>query len=157
MKSFLKWIFTKEYILFLAIGFIPLIYKIFQIAFLNSFENAIKILGQMAFIEIIFKIFQETIINPLFKTLGKNDNSDENKNYYAKKLLLFYSITCAIFTIVIFFLIPPIMQISKIPTEILEKTKTFLQIMTFVYGTKIIVQYLYTFNILNKNSKSIFI
>ena len=72
MKRFFKRIYTKEYLLFLAIGFLPLIYKVFQISFLNSFENAIKILGQMAFLEIIFKIFQETIINPLFKILGKN-------------------------------------------------------------------------------------
>ena len=157
MKSFFKRIYTKEYLLFLAIGFLPLIYKVFQISFLNSFENAIKILGQMAFLEIIFKIFQETIINPLFKILGKNDNCDESKNFYAKKLLLVYSIACILFTICIFFLTTPIMKISQVPDEIFNQTKIFLQIMTFVNGTNIIVQYLFTFNIISKDTKNLFI
>ena len=157
MRAFLKRIYTKEYLLFLAIGFLPLIYKVFQISFLNSFENAIKILGQMALLEIIFKIFQETIITPLFKTLGKNDNSEKTKNFYAKKLLLAYSVACTLFSICIFFLIDPIMQVSKIPNEIFCQTKTFLQIMTFVNGINIIVQYLFTFNILSKNTKNLFV
>lgn len=157
MKGLLKRIYTKEYLLFLAIGFLPLIYKVFQIAFLNSFENAIKILGQMALIEIIFKIFQETIINPLFKILGKNDNAEEVKNYFAKKLLIVYSAICFAFTLAIFLLVEPIMNISQIPAEIYVSTKLFLQIMIFVNGINVIVQYLYTFNIINKNTKSIFV
>ena len=157
MKGLLKRIYTKEYLLFLAIGFLPLIYKVFQIAFLNSFENAIKILGQMAIIEIIFKIFQETIINPLFKTLGKNDNDEEVKNYYARKLLIVYSAICLAFTLSIFLLVEPIMNLSQIPAEIFVSTKLFLQIMIFVNGFNVVVQYLYTFNIINKNTKNIFV
>lgn len=157
MKGLLKRIYTKEYLLFLAIGFLPLIYKVFQIAFLNSFENAIKILGQMAIIEIIFKIFQETIINPLFKILGKNDNAEEAKNCFARKLLVVYSIICLAFTLAIFLLVEPIMNISQIPAEIFVSTKLFLQIMIFVNGINVIVQYLYTFNIISKNTKSIFV
>ena len=157
MKGLLKRIYTKEYLLFLAIGFLPLIYKVFQIAFLNSFENAIKILGQMAIIEIIFKIFQETIINPLFKILGKNDNAEETKNYFARKLLVVYSAICLAFTLVIFLLIEPIMNISQIPAEIFVSTKSFLQIMVFVNGVNVIVQYLYTFNIISKSTKNIFV
>lgn len=157
MKGLLKRIYTKEYLLFLAIGFLPLIYKVFQIAFLNSFENAIKILGQMAIIEIIFKIFQETIINPLFKILGKNDNAEEVKNCFARKLLVVYSAICLAFTLVIFLLVEPIMNISQIPAEIFVSTKLFLQIMIFVNGINVIVQYLYTFNIISKNTKSIFV
>ena len=157
MKLALKKIYTKEYLLFLAIGFLPLIYKVLQIVFLSSLENAIKIIGQIAFIEIIFNIFQETLINPLFKTLGKNDNTEENKNYYAKKLLFAYSGLCLFFTLMIFFLIVPIMNFSKIPSEIFNSTKSFLQIMVFVSGIGIIVQYLFTFNVINKNSKSIFV
>ena len=60
MKAALKRIYTKEYFLFMAIGFLPLIYKIIQTFFLNSYENAIKILGQIAFLEIIYKIFLNT-------------------------------------------------------------------------------------------------
>lgn len=157
MKGLLKRIYTKEYLLFLAIGFLPLIYKVFQILFLSSFENAIKIIGQMVFIEIIFKIFKETLINPLFKILGKNDNSEENKNYYAKKLLIVYSLICIIFTTLIFLLINPIMKFSKIPAEIFDSTKTFLQIMAFVNGISVIVQYLFTCSVLSKNNKSIFV
>ena len=157
MKSLIKRIFTKEYLLFLAIGFLPLIYKFFQIVFLNSFENAIKILGQMTLIEIIFKIFQETIINPLFKIFGKNDNDDEVKNFYAKRLLVIYSAICFAFTLSIFFLVEPIMNISQIPTEIFVSTKSFLQVMIFVNGINVIVQYLYTFNIISKSTKNIFV
>ena len=111
----------------------------------------------MAFIEIIFKIFQETIINPLFKVLGKNDNSEELRNYYARKLLVVYSVTCLAFTLGIFLLVDPIMSVSQVPVEIFTSTKLFLQIMVFVNGVKVIVQYLYTFNIISKNTKSIFL
>jgi len=157
MKGLLRKIYTKEYLLFLVIGFLPLIYKLFQILFLSSFENAIKIIGQMVFIEIIFKIFKETLINPLFKILGKNDNSEENKNYYAKKLLIFYSMVCIAFTILIFLLINPIMEFSKIPAEIFTSTKTFLQIMTFVNGIGVIVKYLFACSVISKNNKGILI
>lgn len=153
----MKKIYTKEYLLFLAIGFLPLIYKIFQILFLSSFENAIKIIGQMVFIEIIFKIFKETLINPLFKTLGKNDNSEENKDYYAKKLLLIYSIICALFTTAIFLSLDPIMEISQIPAEIFGLTKPFLQLMVVVNGISVIVQYLFACSVISKNNKSILI
>jgi hypothetical protein len=47
MKEKLKKIYTKEYAIFLVIGFMPLIYKICQIAFLSSFADAMKIIGQM--------------------------------------------------------------------------------------------------------------
>ncbi len=157
MISALKKIYKKEYLLFLAIGFLPLIYKICQIIFLTPFENAIKIIGQMAFIEIIFKIFQETIINPLFKVLGKNDNNEEAKNYYAKKFLLAYSIICIGFTFAIFFAIVPIMNFSKIHEEIFDMSKSFLQLMVFANGVNVIVQYLFTFNMISKNNKNIFV
>lgn len=157
MKSVIKKIYTKEYFLFLAIGFLPLIYKLFQILFLSSFENAIKIIGQMVFIEIIFKIFKETLINPLFKVLGKNDNLEENKNYYVKKLLIIYSIACMLFTAVIFLCINPIMRFSKIPDEIFESTKTFLQIMVVVDGISVVVQYLFTCSVISKNNKNILV
>ena len=154
MKGLLRKIYTKEYLLFLVIGFLPLIYKLLQLLFLSSFENAIKIIGQMVFIEIIFKIFKETLINPLFKTLGENDNSEESKNYYAKKLLMVYSLICVSFTVLIFLLINPIMEFSKIPAEIFNSTKTFLQIMVFVNGLGVIVQYLFTCSVLSKTTKT---
>ena len=111
----------------------------------------------MVFIELIFKIFQETIINPLYKTLGTTCNSEENTSYYAKKLLLFCSIACIVFSLIIFFLVEPIMRFSKIPDSIFDSTKVFLQIMVFANGVGIVVQYLFTFNLINKNSRGVFI
>ena len=156
MKKFLKRVYTKEYLLFIAIGFLPLLYKIFQIAFLSAFTNAIKIIGQMALLEIVFKVFKETLINPLFKVLGKNDNSDENKNYYARKLFWIYALLCSIFTGIIFLSLNPIMGVSKIPEEILNPTRTFLRMMVFANGLGVLVEYLVTFNVISKNSKSVF-
>ncbi len=157
MKKLLKKVYTKEYLIFLIIGYMPLLYKICQTAFLTSFVDAMKIIGQMTLIGIIFKCLQETLINPLFKTLGKNDNSEECKNYYAKKFLWIYSLIVAAFILMIFFLLKPIMLSSKIPQEIFDQTYLFLQIMVFVNGLKIIIQYLFTFNMISKNSKNLFI
>ena len=157
MLKSLKKVFTKEYLLFLAIGFLPLLYKILQITFLNTFENAIKIVGQMVFIELLFKIFQETITNPLFKVLGKNDNSEENKNFHAKRFLILYSLLCAAFSLMVFFLIVPIMHFSKVPSEIFDSTKTFLQLMVFANALDVVVQYLFSFNVISKKTKSIFV
>lgn len=157
MKNLLKKVYTKEYFIFLIIAYLPLLYKICQIALLSSFVDAMNILGQMTLIGIIFKCLQETLINPLFKTLGKNDNTEESKNYYAKKFLAIYSLIVAIFTILIFFLLKPIMQASKIPQSIFDQTYIFLQMMVFVNGLKIIIQYLFTFNMISKNNKNLFI
>lgn len=136
-------------------GYLPLVYKVFQTAFLNSFENAMKIVGQMVLIEILFKIFQETLITPMFKVLGKNDNTENNKNYYAKKFLWIYSLICAGFTLLLFLLLKPIMQISHIPEEIFDTTYTFLRMLVIANGIKIIVQYLLTFNIISKETKKL--
>lgn len=157
MKKILKKIYTKEYLLFIAIGFLPLLYKICQIAFLSAFENAIKIIGQMALLEIIFKIFKETLINPLFKVLGKNDNNDDNKNYYARKLFCIYAVLCIVFTGIVFAALNPIMSVSKIPAEILQPTRMFLRMMVFANGVNVLVEYLFTFNVISKNSKSVFV
>ena len=53
----LKKVYTKEYLILIGIGFLPLLWKILEIAFLSSFNNALKILGQIALISIIFKEF----------------------------------------------------------------------------------------------------
>ena len=155
MKDFFKRVYSKEYLLFLAIGFLPLLYKVCQIAFLNTYTNAIKILGQIVFLQIIFKIFQETLINPLFRMLGKSNN--ESKNYYAKKLLVIYSAVCLVFTLAVFFCVDPIMRVSNVPQEIFSQTKTFLQIVVFYCGVNVIVQYLFAFNVISKSDKTIFV
>lgn len=116
-----------------------------------------KILGQMTLLGIIFKCLQETLINPLFKTLGKNDNTEESKNYYAKRFLWIYSLIVVIFSLIIFFMLKPIMIASQIPQEIFDQTHLFLQMMVFVNGFKIIIQYLFTFNMISKNNKNLFV
>ena len=79
MKT-LKKIYSKEYLLLIGIRFLPLMWKILEICFLSSFDNALKILGQIALISIIFKIFEESILNPLYKILSKqNLKTDEEK------------------------------------------------------------------------------
>ena len=47
MKTKLKQIYSKEYLILIAIGFLPLIWKVLEITFLAGFENALKILGQI--------------------------------------------------------------------------------------------------------------
>lgn len=157
MKMLMKKVYTKEYLIFLIIGYIPLLYKICQIALLSPFADAMKILGQMTLLGIIFKCLQETLINPLFKTLGKNDNTEESKNYYAKRFLWIYSLIVVIFSLIIFFMLKPIMIASQIPQEIFDQTHLFLQMMVFVNGFKIIIQYLFTFNMISKNNKNLFV
>ena len=53
----LKKVYTKNYLILIGIGFLPLLWKILEITFLSSFDNALKIIGQIALISIIFKIF----------------------------------------------------------------------------------------------------
>ena len=115
-----KSIYNKNYLLFVLIGFLPLIWKILQIVFLTPFENAMNILGQMSLMAIIFKVFQETLINPLFKIFGDESNK---KSYLAKKYFLFISLSTLIFTTIIFLLTPQIMTLSKVPQEIFNESE----------------------------------
>ena len=70
--NFFKKIYSKQYLILIGIGFLPLLWKILEFAFLSGFENALKILGQITLIGIIFKVFEESILNPLYKILSKN-------------------------------------------------------------------------------------
>lgn len=145
---------SKNYLLFVIIGYLPLIWKFFQILFLTPFPNALKILGQLSLMAIIFKIFQETIIQPLYKTFGDAYNQ---KSFLARKYFKYILIATLIFTSIIFFLVPQISVVSKIPLEIFDETIIFLRLSAISFGLNILVQFLYTFNIVSKNTKNIVI
>ena len=54
----LKKIYSKDFFIFLGVGFLPLVWKVLEIALLAGFANALNILGQLALIGIIFKVFE---------------------------------------------------------------------------------------------------
>lgn len=149
-----KGIYNRNYFLLLLIGFLPLIWKILQIVFLTSFKNAMLILGQMSLIAIIFKVFQETFLNPLFKIFG--DNYDK-KSYLAKKYFLFIFVATTIFTLIIFFLVPQIMIVSKVPEIIYSESLMFLKISVLSSGFGILLQFLYNFNLIKGDNKKLLI
>lgn len=158
MIKSIKKIYSKEYLILIGIGFLPLIWKILEIAFLSSFDNALKILGQIALISIIYKIFEESLLNPLYKLLGKDSyNTIEDKNAIAKKFLLWYLGATTIFTILIFLFANPIMQISKVPEYIFAETIDFLRVYIVSCGLGIISKYLYTFSIISKDTKKMLV
>lgn len=154
----LKKIYSKDYFILIGIAFLPLMWKILEVVLLASFDNALKILGQIALISIIFKIFEETLLNPLFKLLNKNDYKDKDSTLtIAKSFIKYYFILSSIFTIVIFLFLKPIMQISMIPNYIFDETLSFLKIYTVSLGIGVLSKYLLTFNIINKDTKRMFI
>lgn len=155
--SMIKKIYSKQYLILIAIGFLPLLWKVLEIVLLSSFNNALKILGQIALISIIFKVFEETLLNPLFKILNKNNyKNDADTTNVAKMFLKKYSLITIIFTTLILIFIKPIMEISKIPTYLFNESLTFLKIYTLSLGVNIICKYLLTFNIINKDTKKMF-
>ena len=54
------------------------------------FENALKILGQIALISIIFKVFEESILNPLYKCFSKQNIDESQRQHFVKKFLIYY-------------------------------------------------------------------
>jgi len=143
---------NKNFLIFIVIGYLPLIWKFFQILFLTPFPYALKILGQLSLMAIIFKIFQETIIQPLYKTFGDAFNQ---KTFLARKYFKYILLITFIFTFIIFLLVPKIAIISKIPFEIFNEAIIFLRLSTISFGLNILVQFLYTFNIVAQNTKNI--
>ena len=141
MKLFqnLKRVYSKDYLLLIGIGFLPLIWKILEICFLVSFSNSLKILGQIALLGILFKMFEETILNPMYKILSKGNYSDSNISH---KFLIFYSITTAIFTILLFVLARYILIISHVPEYIFRDTVVFIRIYIVACGIGVISKYL---------------
>jgi len=154
----LKKIYTKEYWLLLGIGFLPLMWKILEICFLSSYNNALKILGQIVLISIIFKIFEESILNPLYKTLSKqNLKSNEEKQTIINKFLLYYLILTIIFTLFVYALSKDILEISKIPSYIFNETLKFIKIYIIASGFGVISKYLYTCSLIDKDSKKMLV
>lgn len=142
----------------MGIGFLPLLWKILEIVFLTSFSDALKILGQMALIGIIFKVFEESLINPLYKTLSKqNFNTEEDKQTAIHKFLIFYSMATLIFTCLLFIFSKYIMQFSKVPNYIFNQTLEFLNLYVFACGFGVIAKFLYTCSLINKDRKKMFI
>jgi len=152
MKT-LKKIYSKEYLLLIGIGFLPLMWKILEICFLSSYNNALKILGQIALISIIFKIFEESILNPLFKILSKqNLKSEEEKQIIVNKFLVHYLIATIIFTLLVFTFSKTILKISKVPDYLFLETLEFLKIYIIASGFGVISKYLYTCSLINKDN-----
>lgn len=152
MKA-LKKIYSKEYLLLIGIGFLPLMWKILEICFLSSYNNALKILGQIVLISIIFKIFEESILNPLFKILSKqNLKSEEEKQTIVNKFLVHYLIATIIFTLLVFTFSKTILKISKVPDYLFLETLEFLKIYIIASGFGVISKYLYTCSLINKDN-----
>lgn len=154
----IKKIYSKEYLILIAIGFLPLIWKVLQISLLVSFENALKILGQISLIHIIFKIFEESILNPLYKILSKYSyQNEEDKIVVAKKFLVIYSLITVIFTIIVLLLSTQVLKISKVPDYIFRETNSFLKLYIISCSFGVVSKYLYTFSVINKDTKKLFI
>ena len=152
MKT-LKKVYTKEYLLLIGIGLLPLMWKILEISFLSDFPNALKILGQIALISIIFKIFEETLLNPLYKTLSKqNLKTEEEKQVVINKFLKYYIFLTAIFTLLVFVFSRNILEISKISNYLFDETFEFLRIYIIACGVGVISKYLYTCSLINKDN-----
>ncbi|MBQ8845455.1 MAG: hypothetical protein IJ008_05560 [Clostridia bacterium] len=156
LKENLKKVYTKEYLILIGIGFLPLLWKILEIVFLSGFVNALKILAQMVLISIIFKVFEESILNPLYKILSKNEDSNAN-NYLIKKFLIIYSIITLIFSAVCFFASSSILKISQVSTYIFDETLIFLKIYIVSCGFGVISKYLYTCSLISKETKKLFV
>ncbi len=157
-KECFKKIYSKDYFILIGIGFLPLIWKILEIAFLASSAHALKILGQIAFISIIFKIFEESILNPLYKMFSKESITDEdNKNSIANKFLIVYTIATIVFSALLIIFCKEILQISQVPSYIFNDTLIFIKIYIIASGFGVISKYLYTFNLINKNTKKMLI
>jgi len=158
IKASLKKIYTKDYLILLGIGFLPIMWKILEIAFLSSSNHAIKILAQIAFISIIFKIFEESILNPLYKFFSKeNIKNNTDKNSIANKFLVYYSIATIAFSALLIIFCKEILQISQVPSYIFNDTLTFIKIYIIASGFGVISKFLYTFNLISKNTKKTFI
>ena len=156
--KFIKKVYTKEYWLLIGIGFLPLMWKILEICFISSYNNALKILGQIALISIIFKVFEESILNPLYKTLSKlNLKSDEEKQTIINKFLQYYLVATIIFTLFVYALSKNILRISKIPSYIFEETLKFIKIYIIASGFGVVSKYLYTCSLINKDNKKMLI
>jgi len=156
MKT-IKKIYSKEYFILIGIGFLPLMWKILEIAFLSSYSNALKILGQIALISIIFKIFEESILNPLFKVLSKQKIKEENNAVSAKCFLLYYSLATIIFTILLVVFSKDILHISQVPSYIFNETLDFIKIYIIACGFGVISKFLYTYSLINKESKKMLV
>ena len=153
----IKKVYCKDYFILIGIGLLPLLWKVLEISLLSSFDNSLKILGQTALISIIFKIFEETLLNPLFKTLNKTDRNDTETNNIAKHFFNTYLIATVIFTSLILLLLNPIMKISMIPSYLFNDCLSFLKLYVIACGLGIISKYLLTFNIINQDTKKMFI
>ena len=156
LKENLKKVYTKEYLILIGIGFLPLLWKILEIVFLSGFDNALKILAQMVLISIIFKVFEESILNPLYKILSKKDNSDTNDNL-VKKFLIIYSIITLLFTTILYITSPAILKFSQVPTYIFDETLIFLKIYIVSCGFGVVSKYLYTCSLISKETKKLFV
>jgi len=158
MAKSLKKIYTKDFFIVLGIGFLPLIWKVLEIAFLAGFENSLKILGQLTLISIIFKVFEETLINPLYKSLSKGDFvSEEEQNHVAKKFFVYYAIAIVCFTAIVFLLNKFIIEASYVPSYIADEVFVFFRIYIIACGFGIASKFLYTFNLISKNTKKMFL
>lgn len=158
LKKSLQKIYSKDFFILLGIGFLPLVWKVLEIALLAGFENSLKILGQLTLISIIFKIFEESILNPLYKSLSKNNlNNEEDKICIAKKFLIFYFFAAIIFTAIVFILNEYIVKISQVPNYIFNDVLTFFKIYIISSGIGILSKYLYTFNLITKDTKKMFV
>ena len=149
----LKKVYTKEYLILIGIGFLPLLWKILEITFLAPFENALKILGQIALISIIFKVFEESILNPLYKCFSKQNIDESQRQHFVKKFLIYYFLTTLVFTIILYFLSPHVLKISKVPEYIFNETLSFIQLYVVASGLGVISKYLYTCSLIGKETK----
>lgn len=154
----LKKIYNREYLILLGIGFLPLMWKILEISFLSQFENALKIIGQLALISIIFKVFEETIFNPLYKMFSSNQfNSEEDKFFIIYKFLFYYTVLIILFTSIVFLSCEFILKFSQVPGYIFNETLLFVKIYTIACGVGVIAKFLYTSSLINKDTNKMFV
>ena len=148
---------NKVFYLLILITFMPSILQILNVIFITNIQNAVKVMSQISFLLIIYKVFEETALTPLFKILSEHKNNKELRLAKIKKYFTIITLFTAIFTALIYILLPTIISFSEVPSYIVEETILFFQISVISLSVTVLIKLLYQGNLISKNNKNLFI
>ena len=108
---------------------LPTIYSTVRISLLGELpsSNGVNIASQIAWLSLFFEVLQETLIYPLYSTIGKTVNQPEMTSNKIKTGLIVILFLFSVATIILYFAMPWLVRVMAQDLDLFDQTVSYIR------------------------------
>ena len=117
------------YLVLIIKALLPTIYSTVRISLLGDLpsDSGVNIASQVAWLSLFFEVLQETLILPLYFTIGKTVNDPERTANKIKTGVMVTVILFSVATIILYFTMPYLVTMMAQDSDLFDQTVSYIR------------------------------